>query len=240
MLEIAGLTKKFGGLTAVNNIDVDVRDGEILGLIGPNGSGKTTIFNLVTGFLRPNSGKIIFDGKNIAGMNPREICKLGVGRTFQVAKPFQSMTVIQNILVGAIYGRSASKSVTESPLEVANRVSEFVGLADKNGMPAKILTLADMKRLELARALATGPRLVLLDETMAGLNPVEVESLMRQAERIRDQGVTLLVIEHVMKAIMTISDRIVAIDHGSKIAEGRPREVARNKEVIEAYLGEED
>jgi branched-chain amino acid transport system ATP-binding protein len=238
VLEVRGLTKKFGGLSAVDSVDFNIYEGEILGLIGPNGSGKTTIFNLITGFYRPTSGSIVFKGRNIAGVSPRRVCKLGIGRTFQIVKPFQSMTVMQNILVGAIYGRSWSEKARETPKEIAARVSEFLGLADKNDRLVSSLTLADRKRLEVARALATDPQLLLLDETMAGLNPVEVEAVMNQVRRIRDQGITMFVIEHVMKAVMTLSSRIMVLHHGSKIAEGTPSEIAKNQKVIGAYLGE--
>ena len=220
---------------AVNKVDLDIKEDEILGLIGPNGSGKTTLFNCITGFYRPESGSIRFHGEDLLRLKPHDICMRGVARTFQLVKPFSRITALDNVTVGALCRTNA---VEEAKLE-AKKILNFLGLSKKMNLPASDLTIADQKSLELARALATKPRLLLLDEVAAGLNPKETDEVIALLRKIHESGVTLFVVEHVMKAIMTLADRIVVLHHGSKIAEGAPSEVATNKEVIEAYLGRE-
>ena len=237
LLKVAGLNKHFGGLAACTNVDFHVDPGEILGLIGPNGAGKTTIFNLVSGALTPDSGAIAFKGCNIAGLKPHEITRMGIGRTFQSVKIFSKMSVFENVLLGHHFGR-ANPSNKKGAKEETERILEFVELSWLRDARAMDLILANQKRLEVARALATGPDLLLLDEVMAGLNPTEVAQAMELVKRIRERGVTILMIEHVMKAIMNICDRIIVLHHGEKIAEGAPENISKNKTVIEVYLGE--
>ncbi len=237
ILEVAGLNKHFGGLMACMNVDFYVERGEILGLIGPNGAGKTTIFNLVSGALIPDSGTITFRGRSIGGLKPHEITRMGIGRTFQSVKIFSKMSVFENVLLGYHFGK-AKPSNKKGAKEEAEEVLEFVELSGMRDSRAMDLILANQKRLEVARALATKPELLLLDELMAGLNHTEVMQAMELVKKIREKGVTILMIEHVMKAIMNICDRIVVLQHGEKIAEGRPEEIAKNKAVVEVYLGE--
>ncbi len=237
ILEGEGVTKYFGGLAAVSRVDFHVEQGEIVGLIGPNGAGKTTLFNLISGALTPSAGVIRFQGREITGLKPHRICKMGLARTFQSVKVFPNMPVFENVLLGALFGKPDGVSVAHAA-EEATALLEFVGLSAVRSTPAKDLTLVNQKRLELARALATRPQLLLLDELMAGLNPTEVGQAMELVARIRDQGITIFMIEHVMKAIMSICDRIIVLHHGVKIAEGTPQEVATSKTVIEVYLGE--
>jgi len=237
ILEVAGLNKHFGGLAACTNVDFHVEQGEILGLIGPNGAGKTTIFNLVSGALTPDSGAIAFKGCNVAGLKPHEITRMGIGRTFQSVKIFSKMSVFENILLGHHFGKAKPFRRKEAK-EEAERILEFVELSRMRDARAADLILANQKRLEVARALATEPELLLLDEVMAGLNPTEVAQAMELAKRIRERGITILMIEHVMKAIMSICDRIIVLHHGEKIAEGAPENISKNKRVIEVYLGE--
>jgi branched-chain amino acid transport system ATP-binding protein len=237
ILEGEGVIKYFGGLAAVSNVDFNVEPGEVVGLIGPNGAGKTTLFNLVSGALVPKSGTIKFNAENITGLQPHKICRKGVARTFQSVKVFANMPALENVLLGSVFGTSNPSSGMDA-VEEASDLLEFVGLSAMSATPALNLTLVNKKRLEVARALATKPRLLLLDELMAGLNPTEVGEAMELVTRIHDRGITIFMIEHVMKAIMSICSRIMVLHHGEKIAEGTPKEIANSKKVIEAYLGE--
>jgi len=233
--ETQHLTKVFGGLTAVNDLSFQVNEGEIFGLIGPNGSGKTTVFNLITGFYPITSGEILYGDRIINGIPTWKICKLGIGRTFQVVKPLRRMTVLENVITSA-YNRTSSYGEAEAKaLDALN----FCDLAKKKDYPAKELTIGDRKRLEIARALATGPDLLLLDETMAGLTPQEQAEGVVLIKKIRDSGVTIVIVEHIMQVIMNLCDRILCINHGEALTTGTPVEVANNKDVIEAYLGKE-
>jgi branched-chain amino acid transport system ATP-binding protein len=237
ILEGKGITKYFGGLAAVHNVDFHVDQGEIVGLIGPNGAGKTTLFGLISAALVPNRGDIRFNSENITGLKPHLICRKGLARTFQSVKVFPNMPVLANVLLGVHFGTSNRISSTDAVRE-ATDFMEFVGLSNMGATLAKDLTLANQKLLEVARALATKPELMLLDELMAGLNPTEVAQAMELVTRIRDRGITIFMIEHVMKAIMNVCDRIMVLNHGEKIAEGTPQEIATSKKVVEVYLGE--
>ncbi len=236
LLEATGLTKAFGGLTATNNVDFFVNEGEILGLIGPNGAGKTTLFNLISGAIQLDNGTITFNGEKISGKKPNQITWSGIGRSFQAAKNFGGMPVRQNVMMGALFGKKGRTAAEAA--KITDEVLEFVGLSDFSDKMVPDIPLAYQKRLEVARALATRPTLLLLDEVMAGLNPSEVGDAMALVTKIRDSGITVIMIEHVMKAIMNICDRIVVLHHGAKIAEGAPQEIASSKTVIEVYLGE--
>jgi branched-chain amino acid transport system ATP-binding protein len=237
ILEGEKVSKYFGGLAALSNVDFHVDQGEIVGLIGPNGAGKTTLFNLISGALATKSGTIRFKDKKITGLQPYQICRLGVARTFQSVKIFANMSVIDNALVGSFFGRPTSMSSTGATKE-ATKSLEMVGLSAEKAIPARDLTLVSQKRLEVARALATEPELLLLDELMAGLTPTEMAEAMELVTGLRDKGITIFMIEHVMKAIMSICDRIMVLHHGEKIAEGTPLEISSNKTVVEVYLGE--
>jgi branched-chain amino acid transport system ATP-binding protein len=237
LLEGKGVTKYFGGLAAVSNVDFHVKKGEALGLIGPNGAGKTTLFNLISAALPLRSGQIRFKGKKITGLKPHRICRLGIARTFQSVKIFDYMPVLANVIVGSYFGTSNRMSSADAAREAAALV-DFVGLSALQGVPAKDLTLANQKRLEVARALATKPELLMLDELMAGLTHTEVAQAIELVAKIRKKGITVIMIEHVMTAIMSVCERIIVLHHGAKIAEGTPKEIATSKEVIEVYLGE--
>lgn len=231
------VTKHFGGVVAVHRVDLEVNEGQVVGLIGPNGAGKTTLFNLISGALIPDSGEIRFKGKRITGAKPNAICRDGMARTFQSVKVFPSLSVLDNVLLGVMFGKSRRVSSAEATKQ-ATELLEFVGLAAQSATRAKDLTIANQKRLEVARALATCPELLLLDELMAGLTPTELAQAMEMVSRIRAKGITIFMIEHVMKAIMSICDRIIVLHHGEKIAEGTPQEIATSKTVVEIYLGE--
>jgi branched-chain amino acid transport system ATP-binding protein len=233
ILEGEGVTKHFGGLS---NVDFHVDQGEIVGLIGPNGAGKTTLFNLISAALVPKPGVIRFKGEKISGLKPHQICRAGVARTFQSVKVFGNIPVLGNVLLGSLFGRSTGMSSADATREAMESL-EFVGLSAVRAIPAKDITLANQKRLEVARALATKPELLLLDELIAGLNPTETTEAMELVTKIRDKGITIFMIEHVMKAIMGICDRLIVLHHGEKIAEGTPQEITNNQTVIEVYLG---
>ncbi len=234
LIEAEKVTKKFGGLMALRDVSFYIDSGEILGLIGPNGAGKTTLFNAVAGVFRPESGKIRFNGEEITGLPPFELSLKGIARTFQITKPFLNITVLDNMMVGAL---SKEKNLAAGK-KISLEFLEFVGLASKKDLLAANLTLEDRKRLELARALATKPRLLLLDEVMAGLNPKEMEDTLKLIRKVHAEGMTLFVVEHVMKAIMSVSHRVMVLHHGEKIAEGAPNHIVQNQKVIDAYLGQ--
>jgi branched-chain amino acid transport system ATP-binding protein len=238
ILETERLSKRFGGLTAVSDVNIEVRKGEILGLIGPNGAGKTTLFNLLSGALRADSGVVRFKGHEITGLKPHRIARTGLARTFQSVKIFSRMSVIDHVRLGYLFGRLESRGKDETNREV-REILEFVGLASLRDALGRDLILANQKRLEVARALAAKPDLLLLDEAMAGLTPTEMAEAMELVKEIGRRGITIVMIEHVMKAIMSICGRIVVLDHGLKIAEGAPEVIAENKTVIEVYLGEQ-
>jgi branched-chain amino acid transport system permease protein len=236
VMKIRNLGKSFGGVTAVKNVDVDVKPGEVTGLIGPNGAGKTTFFNLISGIFRPDSGEVVYLGANITGLTPaHKVCRKGIGRTFQIVKPFGNISVLENVMIGAFAHVRSEREARE----IALAVLDFIGLYPRRSQLAKGLTLGDRKRLELGRALATKPRLLLLDEIMAGLNPSEIEEAIALIQKIKKLGVTIILIEHVMQAVMNLSDQVIILHHGEKIAEGPPRQIATDEKVIKAYLGEE-
>jgi branched-chain amino acid transport system ATP-binding protein len=236
ILEGEGVTKYFGGLAAISNVDFHVAQGEIVGLIGPNGAGKTTLFNLISAALTLSAGEIKFKGKKISGLKAYQICRTGIARTFQSVKVFSSVPVLGNVLLGSFFGTSTGMSSADATREAMESL-EFVGLSAMRGIPAKDLTLANQKRLEVARALATRPELLLIDELVAGLNATETAQAMELVTKIRERGITILMIEHVMKAIMSVCDRIMVLHHGEKIAEGTPAQITNNQTVIEVYLG---
>jgi branched-chain amino acid transport system ATP-binding protein len=233
MLEVRGLSKSFGGLKAVDQASLDVRQGEIIGLIGPNGAGKTTLFAAIAGFHAPDAGRVAFEGKDITGLAPHRICAAGMVRTFQITQPFAKISVRENIMVGA-YFRTADRKLAEREAEAVAGMVDMAGQLDQMGAD---LTVAGRKRLELARALATRPRLLLLDEVMAGLNPTEITEIVQVIRAIRESGVTILLIEHVMQAVTSLAERVYVLNQGRMIAEGTPAAIADNPEVIEAYLG---
>lgn len=235
ILTLKGVSQQFGGLRAVDNVDLAIEPGEIVGLIGPNGAGKTTLVNVVTGVYKPTSGLIEFDGHRIDGLKPYQISRMGVARTYQVVQPFPEMTVLENVMAPATFAAGAS-SVAEAR-EEATKAIEFLGLAPQKHMLASELTLAGRKRLELAKSLAMKPKVLLLDEVNAGLNPAEIDTALEMIRAIAARGVTIILIEHLMKVVMNLCTRIVVLHHGAKIAEGAPQEITRDERVIKAYLG---
>jgi branched-chain amino acid transport system ATP-binding protein len=235
-LQLDRVAKSFKGLMAVNFVSMEVVEGEILGLIGPNGAGKTTLFNLITGVHLPSQGQIVFNGKNITTTAPYKRCWMGIARTFQLVRTFPQLTVLENVTIGRVYGRDSIKNKLQAESEAAE-ILEKVGLAGRASEKAHSLTLVDRKRLELARALATKPKLLLLDELLAGLNPSEVLASMELIRGIRDSGITIIMVEHLVKAVFGVADRIVVLNAGDKIAEGSPEAVASDQQVIDAYLG---
>jgi branched-chain amino acid transport system ATP-binding protein len=236
LLEVSNLSKHFGGLQVLQDISFTLNEGEILGLIGPNGAGKSTMFNVITGVYRPNGGAILFQGKSLVGLKPHQVCRRGVARTFQLVRICSTMTVLENVLVGAIYGRSGGR---KKALDEALECLELLNLSEVKNTISAHLTYSDRRLIEIARAIAARPGLALLDEPLAGLNPAETEKIMDVIQNIRKtRGISIIWIEHKMDAVFNLCDRIVVLDYGKKIAEGESKEIATNKKVVEAYLGE--
>lgn len=236
MLEVNGLSKNFGGLAAVSDLSLTIRRGEIFGVIGPNGAGKTTLLNLITGYLAPSKGSILFEGRELRGLSPSKICHRGIARTFQVVRPFGEMSVIDNVMTGALFAPTRRISMAEARIRAGSAL-DLVGLIDKRDMLAGELTIGEKKKLELARALATKPRLLFLDEVMAGLAGGEVEVLMDVVERVADSGTTILMIEHLVGVILALTDRVLVLDFGRELFQGAPEDVVAHPEVINSYLG---
>ena len=236
LLQVRGLTKRFGGLLVVNNVDFDISEKEIVGLIGPNGAGKSTIVNLITGVYKPDGGTVTFDGRQIQGKSTHHIGSIGITRTFQIPKPMKKMTSLENVMVGSTFGRGRERS-REAAKVKAFEILERVGLANRSEVLAQGLTPSECRRLEIARAMATLPKLLMLDEVMAGLSAAESEDMMALIRKLRASGLTIMMIEHVMRIVMKLSDRIVVIDAGEKICEGAPAQVTNDEKVIAAYLG---
>ncbi|MBI1736704.1 MAG: ABC transporter ATP-binding protein [Candidatus Rokubacteria bacterium] len=235
LLTLDRITKRFGGLTAVRDVSLEVRAGDLVGIIGPNGAGKTTLFNVIAGYYRPDEGRVTFDGADITGRAAHDVCRLGLTRTFQIMKPFGNLSVLDNVMIGALTRVSRVREARAA----AEQVVTTCGLAAHAQARARALPIGLRKRLEVARALATRPRLLLLDEVMSGLNPTELIGMIELVRRLHAEGVTLIVIEHVMAAMMRLAQRIVVLHHGERIAEGTPQEVASDRRVVDAYLGEE-
>jgi branched-chain amino acid transport system ATP-binding protein len=233
-IEVRGITKRFGGLIANEDVSFSVAEGEILSIIGPNGAGKSTLFNCITGFYPPNAGKVFFRGKDITGASAHRICRMGIVRTFQIVQVISDMTVLENVMTGAFLRTYNNREVRAK----AEEILKFVGLHEKRDYLGTAITIADKKRLEVAMALGTQPKVLMLDEAMAGLTPVELKEMIALLRKVRENGVTLIIVEHVMEAVMELSDRVVVINSGRKIVEGAPKEIVRNPEVIQAYLGE--
>jgi branched-chain amino acid transport system ATP-binding protein len=238
LLELKGVTKRFGGVAALNGVSASVSKGEVLGVIGPNGAGKTTLLNCISGVYKPDAGDISWQGQSIKGMRPHRVARLGIGRTFQIVKPFGSMTVRENAAVGALFGSGEARRGPKEAFKDADRVLELVGLRAKADLEVTALTIPDRKRLEVARAVATQPKLLLLDEVMAGLNSVEVDEALDMVRAVHATGVTVVLIEHVMRVIVGICTRAVVLDFGQVLVEGEPEVVLRDERVIQAYLGE--
>jgi branched-chain amino acid transport system ATP-binding protein len=234
LLKVENITKRFGGLVAVRDLSLSVDKGEILGMIGPNGAGKTTAFNMISGYYKPTEGQVFFNGENITGLRPDQVCKKGLTRTFQVVKPFPQLSVLDNVMVGAYIHTNNNNEARKKSQEIL----DFLGMSGMTGQLAGGLPIALRKRLEIAKALATEPQMLLLDEAMAGLRPKETDEVIELVRRVSQQGVALLLVEHVMRVIMSLADRIVVVHHGEKIAEGEPEMVVRDKIVVDAYLGE--
>ncbi len=234
LLEVQGIVKQFGGLVAVNNFSLSLDRGDIVGLIGPNGAGKTTAFNVIAGFYHPNAGRVHFGGRDITGLRPDQICKLGLARTFQVVRPFGALSVLENVMIGA-YSRTNDQAVARSH---AYEALEALGMSDLADRAARDLPIAGRKRLEIARALATDPQILLLDETMAGLRAAETDEVIEMVRNLSQRGIAILLVEHVMKVVMSLAQRIVVLHHGEKLAEGQPSEIVKDPKVIDAYLGE--
>ena len=237
LLHLEGLGKRFGEVWALRDLHFTLDEGEIVGLVGPNGAGKTTLFNLISGRIKPNTGRILFTGKDITRLEPHEVCHLGIGRTFQSSRPFPKLTAVKNVLVGRVFARGFRFRPRPDDLETARELLEVVGLIHKADTPAGSLTPSEHRRLDLARALATRPRLLLLDEVAAGFSPVAVKQAVGLVRRVQERGVTLFIIDHFLNLSLRVSDRLLALDQGEKVAEGPPAEVMRNREVIRAYLG---